>query len=133
MPNITLNFFGEIITTEKPKSLSSLRNDISRLFFFSPQDAAEIILTYHNNGNKIIIANDDDLKAFLNSKVKIIDLDISQSSKIYKDNLNQLQEESLRDKKCLEELLIKKEELIKLRDTKFKKERKDIFIQKYMN
>ena len=108
MSKISLNFFGEIITIEKPKSLSLLRNDISRLFFLSPQDAAEIILTYKNNEDKIIIANDDHLKTFLNSKVKIIDLDISQSSKIYIDNLNQLQEESLRDKKCLEHYLKRK-------------------------
>ena len=127
MSKITINFFGETITIEKPKSLSSLRNEISRLFCFSAQDAAEIILTYNDNGDKAIIANDDDLKAFLNSKVKIIDLDISQNSKIYKDNLNQLQEESIKDKKCLEELLKKKEELKKLRDTKFTSERKEIF------
>ena len=126
MSKITLNFFGEIITIEKPKSLSTLRNDISRLFCFSAQDAAEIVLTYNDNGDKAIIVNDDDLKAFLNSKSTMIDLDISQNSKIYKDNLNQLQEESLKDKKCLEELLKKKEEFKKLRQTKFEAERKEM-------
>ena len=108
MSKITLNFFGEIITIEKPKSLSSLRYNISRLFCFSAQEAAEIILTYKDNKDIKIIANDNDLKSFLNSEVKIIDLDISQNSKIYIDHLNQLKEESLRDKKCLEELLKKK-------------------------
>ena len=126
MSKITLNFFGEIITVEKPKSLSALRKDISRLFCFSAQDAAEIILTYNDNGDKAIIANDDDLKAFFNSKATMIDLDISQNSQIYKDNLNQLQEESLKDKKCLEELLKKKEEFKKLRQTKFEAERKEM-------
>ena len=131
MSKITLNFFGEIITVEKPKSLSSLRNDISRLFCFSPQDAAEIVLTYNDNGDKAIIVNDDDLKAFLNSKSTMIDLDISQNSKIYKDNLNQLQEESLNDKKCLEELLKKKEEFKHLKKSKFAEERKQMLeIQK---
>ena len=124
MSKITLNFFGEIITVEKPKSLSSLRNDISRLFFMSPQDAAEIVLTYNDNGDKALIVNDEDLKAFLNSKETMIDLDISQNSKIYKDNLNQLKEESLKDKKCLEELLKKKKEFKKLKETKFAEERK---------
>ena len=76
MSKITLNFFGEKITVEKPKSLSALRKDISRLFCFSAQDAAEIILTYNDNGDKAIIANDDDLKAFFNSKATMIDLDI---------------------------------------------------------
>ena len=126
MSKITLNFFGEIISVEKPKSVASLRNDISRLFCFSAQDAAEIVLTYNDNGDKAIIANDDDLKAFFNSKSTMIDLDISQNSKIYKDNLNQLQEESLKDKKCLEELLKKKEEFKKLRQTKFEAERKEM-------
>ena len=131
MSKITLNFFGELITVEKPKSLVSLRNDISRLFCFSAQDAAEIVLTYNDNGDKAIIANDDDLKAFFNSKSTMIDLDISQNSKIYKDNLNQLQEESIKDKKALEELLKKKEEYKKLRETKFAAERKEMMeIQK---
>jgi hypothetical protein len=121
-----LNFFGEKISVEKPKSISALRSEISKLFFFSPQDAAEILLTYNENGDKIIIENDEDLKAFLNSKIAIIDLDISQSSKIYKDNLNQLQEESLKDKKSLDELIKHGEELNKLKETKFAAERKEL-------
>ena len=134
MSKITLNFFGELITVEKPKSLASLRNDISRLFCFSAQDAAEIVLTYNDNGDKAIIANDDDLKAFFNSKSTMIDLDISQNSKIYKDNLNQLQQESIKDKKVLEELLKKKEEYKKLRETKFAADRKEMMeIQKNIN
>ena len=126
MSKITLNFFGEIISVEKPKSLSSLRNDISRLFCFSTQDSAEIIITYNENGTKKIIANDEDLKTFLNSKVEIIDLDISQNSQIYKDSLNQIQEESSKDKAILEDLLKKKEELEKLKETKFDTQRQEI-------
>ena len=126
MSKITLNFFGEIISVEKPKSLSSLRNDISRLFCFSSKDADEIILSYKDNGNKKIIANDEDLKTFLKSKNTMIDLDISQNSQIYKDNLNQLQEESLKDKKLLEELLKKNQELNKLKETKFASERQEL-------
>jgi len=126
MSKITLNFFGEIISVEKPRSLSSLRNDISRLFCFSTQDSAEIIITYNENGTKKIIANDEDLKTFLNSKVEIIDLDISQNSQIYKDSLNQIQEESSKDKTILENLLKKKEELEKLKETKFDTQRQEI-------
>ena len=99
MNKITLNFFGEKASIDKPNNLSSLRNEISRLYLFTPQDAAEIILTYNDNGDKIIISNDEDLKAFLNSKNTMIDLDISQNSQIFKDNLNQLKEDSLKDKK----------------------------------
>ena len=128
MSKITLNFFGEEILVDKNKikNLPSLRNEISRLFLLSPQDASEIILTYNENGDKIIIENEEDLKIFLDTKIKKIDLDISQNSKIYKDSLNQLKEENLKDKTILEELLKKKDELKKLKETKFAKEKKEI-------
>lgn len=126
MSKIALNFFGEIVSVEKPKNLASLRNDIARLFFFSPQDAAEILLTYNDNGDKLIISNDEDLKAFLETSNSMIDLDICQNSKIYKDNLNQLQEETLKDKNTLEELLKKRDELNKLKETKFAPEREEM-------
>ncbi len=126
MSKINLNFFGEKLTIEKPKNISDLRAQISQLFCFSPQDAQEILLTYNDNGDKVIIGNDEDLKAFLNSKIDTIDLDISQNSKIYKDNLNQLQEETLRDQKVLEELINHGNELDKLKETKFASERKEI-------
>ena len=95
MSKITLNFFGEKVLVEKNKirNLSSLRKEISRLFFFSPQDASEILLTYNENGDKVVIENEEDLKVFLNSKNVIIDLDISQQSQIYIDSLNQIKEE----------------------------------------
>ena len=126
MSKIALNFFGEIISIEKPQNLASLRKEISRLFCFSSQDAAEIILTYNENGDKLIISSDEDLKAFLNSKNSMIDLDISQSSQIYKDNFNQIKEETIKDKNTLEELLKKKDELNKLKETKFVSEREEI-------
>ena len=129
MSNITLNFFGEIIKVDKPKSLSSLRNEISQLFCLDTQDTLEIILTYDKNGEKMIISNDEELKTFLNSKFTKINLEISQNSKIYKDNLNKLKEQNLKDKKALEELLKKKKELKKLKETKFttlKEELKEI-------
>jgi hypothetical protein len=119
MSKITLNFFGEKISINQPKTICSLRKKISELFCLSPQDAAEILLTYKNNGNKIIISKEEDFEAFLKSKNNTIDLDISQNSKIYLDNLNQLQEENLKDRKILDNLLRKKEELKRLKETKF--------------
>ncbi len=126
MSKITLNFFGETISINKPKSLFALRSEISELFCFSPEDASEILLTYIENGNKKIISNDDDLKTFLESKATLLDLDISQSSKIYKNNLNQLQEEKLQDQKALDELIKKRDELTKLKETKFLPEKKEL-------
>ena len=129
MSNLTLNFFGELIKVDKPKSLSSLRNEISQLLGLETQDTAEIILTYDKNGEKITISSDEELKTFLNTKLTKINLEISQNSKIYKDNLNKLKEQNLKDKKALEELLKKKKELKSLKETKFiplKEELKEI-------
>ena len=126
MSKITLNFFGEIFSIEKPKDLSSLRNEISALLCLNPQDAAEIILTYKDNEVKKKISNDDDLNAFFNSKTMVIDLDISQSSQIYQQNLDKLQEEKQKDKKDLEELLKKNDELEKLKETKLMPEKQEL-------
>ena len=102
---ITLNFFGEIVSIANPQSLDSLRNSISSLFCFSPEDAKEILITYNENGDKIMIENDEDLKAFLKSKVTTIDLDISQTSQIYKKNAENIKQENEKDKLALESLL----------------------------
>ena len=128
MSKIALNFFGEKVLVEKNKirNLSSLRKEISRLFFFSPQDASEILLTYNENGDKVVIENEEDLKVFLNSKNATIDLDISQQSQIYIDSLNQIKEEKSKDEKVMEELLKKREELNKQKETKFAKDKKEI-------
>ena len=108
MSKISLNFFGETFSVERTNNLSSLRNEISKLFCLNPEDANEIIMTYKDEeGDKTMISNDEDLNIFLNSKSTTIDLDISQQSQIYKENLNQLQEETLKDKTALEELLKK--------------------------
>ncbi len=126
MSKIALNFYGEIISVEKPQSLEALRKEIARLFCFSAQDASEILLTYNENGDKLIISSEEDLKAFLDSKNSMIDLDISQNSKIYKDNLNQLKEETLKDKTALEELLKKREELIKIKESQIISDKEEI-------
>ena len=123
---ITLNFFGEKVSIPSPQSLDSLRKSISALFFFSPEDAKEILITYDENGDKLIIENDEDLKAFLESKVNTIDLDISQTSKIYKKSVETIKEENEKDKLNLENLLKRQEELDKLKETEFSKEREEI-------
>ena len=126
MEQIKLNFFGEIVSINKPNDISSLRKQIAKLFSFNDQDASEILLTYKKDQNTEIITTDEDLKTFLNSNCKIIDLDISQKSQIYQKSLNQLQEEKEKDKKILDELIKKKEELLKLRETKYSEEMKEI-------
>ena len=119
--NIILNFFGETVTTSKPESLDALRESISKLFFFSPEDAKEILLTYNENGDKLMIENDEDLKVFLESKINAIDLDISQTSKIYKKSMENIKQENEKDKLELENLLKRQEDLNKMTETEFEK------------
>lgn len=126
MEQIKLNFFGEIVFIDIPKDLGSLRKQIAKLYSFNDQDASEILLTYKINEKQEIISNEEDLKTFLNSKCSIIDLDISQKSQIYQNSLNQLQEQSEKDKKILDDLLKQKEELTKLKETKFENENKQL-------
>ena len=105
-----------------------MRNEISTLLCLNQEDTAEIILTYKDkeNEDKKIISNDEDLNAFFNSKTTVIDLDISQSSQIYQQNLDKLQEEKQKDKKDLEELLKKNDELEKLKETKLMPEKQEL-------
>ena len=118
---ITLNFFGETVSVPNPQSLSTLRNNIANLFYFSPEDAKEILITYNENGDRIVIENDEDLKAFLNSKINTIDLDISQTSQIYQKNLESIKQENEKDKLNLDNLLKRQEELEKMKETEFEK------------
>ena len=128
MSKIILHFFGEEILLEKNKlkSIAVLRKCISKLFLFTEKDAAEILLTYMDKGKKNIIKNEQDLKTFLKSNINKIDLDISQESQLYKENLNQIKENTMKEQKDLDELLKKKEELKKLKETSFASEKKEI-------
>ena len=126
MSKITLNFFDESIQIKKPKNSLSLRKDISEIFGWSSQDSKELILSYKIKGEKKCIINEEDLDVFKKSKSSHIDNDISQNSKIFKDNYNQLKEESLKDKKSLEELLKKKNELEKLKSIKLNSAKKKL-------
>ena len=123
---IILNFFGETVTISKPESLDALRESISKLFFFSPEDAKEILLTYNENGDRIMIENEEDLKSFLNSKITTIDLDISQTSQIYKKNMENIKQENEKDKLELESLLKRQEELDNIAEKEFAKDREEM-------
>jgi len=126
MKNISLNFFGEEISIKMPTDLSSLRKEISEKFMFNPSDAAEVVLTYAKDLGKKIIETEQDFANFISNKIGKIDLDISQDSKLYKQNLNSLKKESEEMTKELEECLKKKEELKKVKESCLKKEQSDI-------
>ena len=94
MQNISLDFFGEKITTIMPTDLASLRNIILEQFMFNPEDAAEVIITYMKDLGKKIIETEEDFKTFLNEKINYISLDIRQDSKLYKENFSSTEQES---------------------------------------
>ena len=111
MDNLSLNFFGEKVEVKLPETLASLRNKISEKFFFSPSDTAELVLTYAKDLGKKIIETEKDFEEFIKSKVFNIDLDIDKNSQIFKKSLIKLEEETETDKKELENLLMKSQEL----------------------
>ena len=121
---IILDFFGEQICVPIQKDLSSIRNIISTKFCFSISDAKEILLYFLKDNKKIIINKEEDYDTFLKEKIKKIFLDISQSSQIYKKNLEELKKIEITEK--LEKLYKKREELQTLKQTKFEKEIKEI-------
>ena len=104
MTNITLNFFGEEATIETPKDIPSLRGKICEKYLLSTSDAAEIILYYINDNKKIYIINGNDFSKFKESKISKIFLDINQNSKLYLDNVSQLEDEKQKGQKKLNEL-----------------------------
>ena len=108
MNKISLNFFGEEVSIQIPNSLTSLRKEIADKFMFNASDAAEIVLSYMKDFGKKIIQTEQDFANFLANKIAKIDLDISQDSKLYLQNLNSIQKENEEAKKELDECLQKK-------------------------
>lgn len=116
MKNISLNFFGEEVSINMPTDLASLRQQISEKFMFSPSDAAEIIVSYVKDFGQKIIQTEQDFVTFISDKINKLNLDISQESKLFQQNLKNLKKESEDNKKLLEETLKKKEEIKKQKE-----------------
>ena len=121
---INLDFFGEIISIPIQKDLASIRSAISAKFFLTDSDAQEIILYYLKGNERKIIVKEEDYNIFLKEKSNYIFLDISQSSQIYKKNLEELKNKELYEE--LEGLYKKREEYKNIKETKFEKEIKEI-------
>ena len=126
MKNISLNFFGEEVSITMPTDLASLRQQISEKFMFSPSDAAEIIVSYAKDLGKKIIETEQDFVNFISDKINKVDLDISQNSKLYINNLNNLKKEKDDNSKALEEALKKRDEIKKRKETALKKNEEEM-------
>ena len=105
MNKLILNFFGEEITIDTPKTLQNLKQELASKFCFNPQDAAEILLSYFNDLKKIFIKTEQDFLDFIKRNIYKVDLDISQESQLYKNSMKKLVEETETDKKNLEILI----------------------------
>lgn len=111
--NISINFYGEEISIKMPTSLNSLRKIISEKFMFDPKDAKELIVSYYMNFKQRIINTEKDFVDFIKTHIPKIDLGISEQSKIYKENLNKIEESNNSIRKRIKELTLKKEEINK--------------------
>lgn len=113
MNKLILNFFGEEVTVETPKTLQNLKQEIANKFCFSASDASEILVSYIKDLKTTFIQTEQDFIDFIKKHIYKLDLDISPDSQLYKKSELKLQEENEKDKKELEELFKKKEELKK--------------------
>ena len=69
MEKLNLNFFGEEVIIDTPKDLSVLKAKISEKYSLSSSDAAEIILFYIKDSQKIYIINGNDFAKFKECKI----------------------------------------------------------------
>ena len=120
MEKINLNFFGEEVTIDTPKDLSSLRAKISEKYSLSKSDVAEIILYYVQDSKKVYIINGNDFSKFKESKISSIFLDVNQNSKLYLDNVSQIKDEIKKEEETKEKE--KKEE----KKEEIKEEKKEV-------
>ena len=123
---LTLNLFGEIITIDTPSALDELKQMISEKFVFKKSDVAEFILSYRKESKKIYIESEEDYKLFLDSKIEQIQIDISNDSYIYQENVFKIKKEKENDEKKLNDLIKQNEECKKILSTKFNSQKQEI-------
>ena len=52
-------------------------------FFLSEKDVKELIITFTQDFDKMLIEAEEDFKFFIETKVDTIDIDINQTSELY--------------------------------------------------
>ena len=114
---LTLNLFGEILSIDQPQNLFYLKQKISEIYVLKKSDVDELVLSYNKEAKSIYIENEDDYKAFLDSKITEIHIDITPLN--FEENLQVLNEQKTKDEKKFNELLKQNEDYKKLLSTKF--------------
>ena len=116
---LNLDLFGEIISIDQPTNLFNLKQKISESYALKKSDVDELVLSYNKEAKSIYIENEDDYKAFLDSKITEIHIDITPINFEDRENLQILNEEKTKDEKRFNELLKQNEDYKKLLSTKF--------------
>ncbi len=112
MKKICLNFFGEKAEINIPTNLEALRKAIQEQFLFSPSDAAEVMIGYMKDLKTKIIKTEEDFRNFIKEKINQINLDISEESRIYQENLKEVENEETKLKNELDILTKEKNKIV---------------------
>ena len=110
MKNLTLNFYSEKQIIPLEKDFSSLKKSISEHYSLTLSDVDEIEICYTKNDNKKIINSEIDYKIFLHSRIFELNLEVKESSQLYKNSLEDLRKKKKDDLVKLELLKEQKEE-----------------------
>jgi len=119
---IQMSFYDEIVTIPSPATYSKMKQLISNKYFLDMQDVEELVIYYINENLRANIKNEEDYKKFVSfikeSKEKTIQLflEVSEQSKLYKNEIQQLELVEEKEEKVPEEkspLEVEKEKEIK--------------------
>ena len=110
MKNLTLNFYSEKQIIPLEKDFFSLKKSISDHYSLTLSDVDEIEISYLKNDNKKIINSEIDYKIFLHSRIFELNLEVKESSQLYKNSLEDLRKKNKDDFIKLEMLKKQKEE-----------------------
>ena len=114
MQKIFLNFFNEKVKIDMPNNLKSLRKSIEEQFLFSPLDSSEFLLKYIKDYRTKFIINENDFLLFTHENINEIIIDISQKSRIYQQNINEIENNNNIINNEIDILIKEKEKIIEL-------------------
>ncbi len=109
-----LNFFEEKVKIDMPNNLKSLRKSIEEQFLFSPSDSSEFLLKYIKDYRTKFIINENDFLLFTHENINEIIIDISQKSRIYQQNIHEIENNNNIINNEIDILIKEKEQLIEL-------------------